>query len=75
MPDTDPSTVPRTALSDLTTNVAEAHGWRAAASQFRGDHLSKEAAGYLADHLSDAAAAVRNADLRSMRDEAESFAR
>lgn len=53
----------------------EADGWRAAAAQFRGDHLSKEAVGYLADHLNGAASAVRNADISSLRGEAESFAR
>lgn len=64
------------AKADVAARMTqEADGWRAAAAQFRGDHVSKDAVGCVADQLSDAASAVRSADLSSLRNEAEAVAR
>jgi hypothetical protein len=54
---------------------AEARGWNEAASAFRADSFSRQAAEHLADQLSSAASAVRDTDLSTLQADLTAFAR
>jgi hypothetical protein len=53
----------------------EALGWYAAAEEFEAGSFSRHAAEQMADRLSDAADAVRGADLGTLQTDVEAFAR